>query len=460
MNSKPFRKSLFVFFLLGQSAAVHADVFGVHGDNGSPGAVGNAGVDGPAITITATGETQHLNLRGQQGGNGGNGINGNPAFACEQTLGARKDLLGAPGGTGGDAGAGGKGGSGGLLAVYYQDIKNLKNILVDSTPGPGGYPGLPGFGGGACGCEVRHWDIPVQVCQEPAASPSPAPSSPPPQVVCHIDQEKHECVDGDPGLTGKTAQNGAAGSFGSVALIQSATPLTATQPSTIFQVGAAPSYVTLSMDRWATSTGATQLFAPGSAVSDTFSYWTGRALTAVSMVWNAARDKTPFANQQIQVSTDMDGRIAPTVFSGGMLAEMSVRYDPSGAARVSIDKAILMSESEKLSGKIYGFSTGTIVQLTDAAMVSEVVQTGVYAKVVIIGSTERTIYDGTVPADLIAISPTNVTVEIGKLDWISLADLARGKHLRVILTITRFLGGTSTVLELTLDQKQLGGPVL
>jgi hypothetical protein len=456
--------------LLTLSAHAQADGFGVPGGNGVAGSGGFNGPDGQSLQVTATGQAQTLSMRGQDATNGSNGQGGANAMRCEQPENVRADLFGAPGGNGGDAGPGGSGGNGGTATVYYQDIQNLKLIAIDSSPGRGGIAGVPGYGGSSCECRFHHWQVPVQVCHEvpppPAAAPQPHPgpsASPqpqqPPQTVCTIVQEGHECRDGNPGDTGRAASNGPTGQFGSAVLIDNPGPLTPTQPSANIAVASFPAQVTLTTDTWATSAGAEQLFAPGSAISDTYRYWAGRKFVPVSLVWNARRPQTLFSTQEVQVATDGTGQVTSSLLTDGIWAEINTSYDPSGAVKVSVDKAVLASETTQLSGQIFGFGGGTIAKLTDAASVSDLVVTDVSAKVTSAGLFGHTRFEGVVPANLVTITASDVTVQIAQLGDIMQnhsGDVAQGKHLKVDLTITRSLGGRSATQQVSIDKQKLG----
>ena len=469
MKFKSSSALLCTLSLLTLAAHAQADGFGIRGDNGNAGTSGYNGPDGQSLQVTATGQPQSLNMRGQDGTNGSNGQSGENAVRCEQPEGVRVDLWGAPGGNGGDAGAGGNGGDGGTITTYYQDIKNLRSIFVDASPGRGGIAGTAGYGGASCGCRFHHWEVPVNVCHQvtpPPAPPQPHPGPsaspqpvPPPQIVCQILPEGHDCRDGDPGNMGRSAPNGSSGQFGSAVLINNPGPLSPTQPSASVLVGTFPAQVTLTADIWATAAGAEQLFAPGSAISDTYRYWAGRKSVPVSLVWNARRPQTLFSTQEVQVTTDATGQVTNSLLTNEIWAEINTSYDSSGAAKISVDKAVLASETTQLSGQVYGYGSGTIAKLTDAANVSDLVVTDISAKVTSAGVFGHTRFEGTVPANLVTITASEVTVQIAQLGDIlqnHAGDVAQGKHLKVDLTITRSLGGRSATQQISIDKQKLG----
>jgi len=445
--------------LVSLSTLAHADVFGIPGAPGAPGADGYTGADGQNVSVVATGQAQVFSLRGQNGGNGANGQPGQHADACRQPPLVRTDFIGAPGGNGGNGGSGGAGGSGGNITVYYSDINALKQISIDSTPGTGGAPGYGAPGDDGCRCDVREWNVPVQVCHQvtppaPVHSGTPAPT-PTPTTVCDTVQERHVCEDGRHGDNGANFAGGASGQYGSATLIQSLTPLTPTNPNGGAQMGSLPAQMTLTIDNFATATGAAALFAPGSVIQDTYSYWAGRKTVQTSVVWNASTPQSSCTSQSVDVQVNGSGQVSANIENTSVWAELAVSYASDGSATVSVNKAVPANQAAQLSAALSGSDSGLVDVLSDAAKVSTLVDTQVQAKVLTPGflGVMTTRFNGVVPANLLSINDSQVIVEVGKLPGIAAGDLKKGKKIKVQLTITRSLGGQSANQELDLEQK-------
>lgn len=433
--------------------SAQADTFGFNGANGPSGGNGANGSRGQDATILASGQSQILNLAGGNGGDGGSGYDGANASGCYQPGPIRADVWGASGGNGGDAGMGGTGGSGGNLVVYYKDIQTLKNIAVDALPGVGGRSGRAGQAGAPCGCYMSAWQVPIRECHNvQVATPGsgvghdghPAPPSPPRvETVCETFLESHVCQSGSYGRNGSSYQNGSSGEFGAITLIPSATPLTAVQPTTNVKFGTFPSSVVLTLDKWSSLNGARNLFAPGSRISDTYQAYAGRMSVPVSFVWNAPRPQSAFASQSIVTFLDRSGKVSASLQNNSVFADLSVSYAANGAATVTVNNALVASDVTKLSGEensLSGTGQDVAVTLNDAANVSDVVQTQVYAVVKSEGIFSHTRFEGNVPVNLIEHTASGVVIHIGQLEGIPSGDLKNGKKMKINLTVTRALG--------------------
>lgn len=268
--------------------------------------------------------------------------------------------------------------------------------------------------------------------------------------------EDHDCHDGLFGQNGNGAPNGNVGQYGSLTLINSPGPLSPTNPSGSLSVGNLPVNATLTIDTWATTQGAGGLLAPGSQIQDSYTYYAGRRSVPVSLVWNASLPQSMFSGQEVNVTTDASGQITAGAASPSMWAELGITYDNSGAATISVNKAVQAAQATQLSAQIYGWGTGTIAQITDAANVNDIVNTSIHAKVISSGIFDHTRYDADVPANYLVVTPANITVQIGKLPGIPSGDIAQGKDLKIELTIVRSLGGQSASQQINMEQKKLG----
>src|SRR5262249_49493354 len=133
---------------------------------------------------------------------------------------------------------------------------------------------------------------------------------------------------------------------------------------------------------------------------------------------------------------------------------VSKRQDSSGAV-FSIDAAATPEEALKVSAVLSGADKDTILTITDASGLSDLVKTSGRVKLESKGIFWHTKWDTTIPQNQIeVISPAKVLIHIGQFyPSGDLGDLKAGKKFRVTLDLTRSLGDDSgSVPQIKIEQ--------
>ena len=421
-----------VFVFIALTGVAQARTFGIEGSMGSSGYPGTPGQDYNANTTVVVPAGQMIPpviVRGTDGGPGGTGQDGEYARNCYMDSYRGEDQYGARGGDGGYAGAGGRGGNGGNVTLRYMDPADLKNVLVDASGGRGGLTAaLPGRGGRGCACSVYSWNYDYQVCEH----------HPNQHDTCHMVHERHYCHEGANGRDG-SYQDGGNGSTGGITLIRSDKPDGADRPEVAVPVGMLPYRDTLTLDHWSTLAGAAGVLAPGSRVADTYTLWAGRSVNPVSVLWNARRPTSDIQSLALQLSI-RSGHVEAATDPAQLWTRTSVATDATGS-RISVDVAVLPSEVLRLSGRISGVGLDTIVTLDDAAGVSDLLQSYVWARVVNQATLDHERFKGNVPAELVEASARGLVIRVGRLPSIDPSGdtFKKGSRLKLELFVTRKL---------------------
>ena len=403
---------------LAAGARTH-DWFGLSGTNGINGSPGRDGKNGDNPTVSTLGQWMKFDLRGENGGDGGAGGGGLPATHCEQPSGSDYPVLGADGGAGGDAGVPGRGGNGGDFTVYYSNIADLGLIFVDTSPGHAGEPGSPGKGGAGCRCEFPF-----------------------------------HCHDGQSGRDGLSAQSDERdGKYGRVTVVDDSGDIPRAHNSASVHLNNIPEQVTLSKDIWETRSGAANLFADGSTVSDLYRTNVGRRDFPIAISWCASRPAKDFKDVDLLLLMQDDSMSAtlPT----NMWSKISIGGSED-LITVTVQKALYATEATMLSGQLRGSGHETVTELSDAAQVSDQVDTRIQIKVESKGLFYHTLYEGSMPGELMEVSPSGILLRIGRLPEIQDRDLRSGKKLRISMTVTRSLGDASAEQKIVLKQVVTG----
>jgi hypothetical protein len=435
--------------------------FGTPGYNGQDGFSGQSGRSGQDVVITANGQSETLNLQGEDGDPGSPGGEGSDAQNCHQGR-PNNSLRGAEGGDGGDGGNGGYGGSGGDVLVYAANLSHLKSVYVDSTPGRGGYAGYGSRPGVGCKCWLRSWQ--GTTCHnenQTVTTCAPAGCKAGTQgctctsktvvvPVCYT--ETFYCEDGADGRGGMSGGHGSDGSYGSIKVVNRTQPLEATAPSAALSVASVLSTTTeLTRHEWDSLSGAANLFANGSRIRDNYEKYAGKTVKTVSFKWlDSVRGPNYYNGQSVALrlvgrpaSVDVD-------FSSDILADFAT--DVSGDhTTVRVNKTLRYDELTKLRvEEIYGSETGLIMVLIDEANVSDVVRThiNIDSGWDLEGGGE---YDADVPQDLIrSPSPGRIEVALGRLPGIKASKIKKyfGEKTEFEMEISReFVGTSARVLK-------------
>ena len=424
-------KISFVLAFATLSSASFAYNFGDSGYSGRDGYDGRDGQSGQSVTYFANGQNQYLNLAGTDGSAGSVGYAGEDARYCNPPYHPEYDLWGADGGNGGRGGRGGDGGDGGDATIYFTDASQLSKILIDSTPGRANYGSQGGSGGDGCRCYEYRWT--VQKCHDQT---NPDGSH---QTVC--EDHSYSCWDGSHGSSGSSGRNGTDGHYGSLTLINSPSVLPADIRSERVRVGDLLGVrPVLAENLWEQRGGARNILAPGSRVTDTYSYYTGRRFYPVTFGWNARRGIQEFADRSLQLSLS-NYQISTTV-DAAMWA--SIRKSISGdTTTFTVEKAINATDATQLSTDIRGTDSNVTLYLKDAAAVSDLVNTSINMKLEADTLFNKNLFVGVVPANVITVNADEIQVHLGQLPNIDPKYLKSGKGLILKMTVTRSLADRS-----------------
>lgn len=403
--------------------------FGYNGSSGSDGRSGDSGQSGQDVEITADGTQRFFDLSGRDGSPGNSGSYGQDAWSCSQPYGIDSDVYGADGGRGGDGGYGGSGGNGGSITVYYNDVNLLRSISARATGGRGSFGGNGASGGSACRCTYPTWN--VQKCEN-HTNPDGTVNH-----VCHY--ETHYCRDGMNGRFGGQGRNGSTGRSGEAVLIPQLEPLIPNIRSHSVTLANIETPVTLAVNQWETRSGALALFGNGTDLANNYMIFTGRKFYQASLKWAAGRNINEFSNNQVTLSVDGPN----VVFEAD--SDIWVQSQKSMVGNTSvftIQKIIKASEATNFSVSVRGSGNSTELVIHDASGVSEIVNSSVTLKLEADTMFDRNLFEGVVPANLLAIGENGLVIKVGSMG-IKDKYLQKGKGLKAALSVGRSLGGRS-----------------
>jgi hypothetical protein len=423
--------------------------FGLVGAAGQPGEEGRPGQNRESVTLFADGSRETLDLSGQNGGAGGNGADGNAA-TCSQPQQVGHNLQAASGGNGGDGGNGGNGGNGGSLTVYTTNLSNLRQIAVNTIGGKAGQGGTGGKGGKGCNCTQPYWN--VTTCTGKPGDPN-----------YNCTTREFRCQDGQEGKDGRNGSAGRDGLLGKLTLIALNKPLEADRPAAVVTLADLKDKgFTLSQNRWETRTGATALFAPGSAIDDRYLMLVERRERSFLLRWNAPQSFSKFAKNNITLSFGQEGKLQVVLSPDLWLAASTQQRE--NLTEFVVDNAILRGEATQLaSDGISGNGTDLQLTLTDRAGLSNLVATKFLVKYQITRSDPRfrpvseytTKYEGEIPAELVKFNNNRFTFNLGKLP-IEPQNFREGLGIQVEVVATRTFAGYSA--QQTVVVKDVIGP--
>jgi hypothetical protein len=434
---------LFAFVLvIFMGLVVHADgtqSFGGEGSSGPSASDGQSGASGRDVVVTARGQSERLNLRGEDGyAPQQRGGDGSDAYSCSQPWNPDFNLQGANGGDGGNGGNGGNGGSGGDVTVYYTNVGDLAHIYADTTPGRGAQGGPAGRGGNPCVCSNRAWTL--QTCQPVNDANGNPVTDPSGQPVQNCNSVQYFCQDGSRGRDGAFGNSGANGGYGTLSIIKRTQPLQAVQSSmSVTFAQALNQSVSLSENVWATRSGAASLLASGSQISDTYYEWLKRRDVNVSFVSTVPQaDMAQFLNTQFTL--DLSGGDVTFSEPSGVKVLTSVEKFSENQVRVTFKHIMKEENVTKLSGAFQGLGSNFNVVINDAAGVSDSLTNYVWVKIWENGIFRtKPIFEGNVPANMMTVSADKIVINAGKLGRADL--IKKGNRISLRVKVLRYLQG-------------------
>jgi hypothetical protein len=434
-----FSKLVVTFSLLTGAGAIAAYSFGVPGQSGYDGSSGRDGRDGQDVVLQVTGQSENLNLTGEDGSNGSDGSPGSSAYNCYSGT-PNYDLVGADGGRGGDGGRAGQGGDGGSVRLYYEDAANLKKVFIDSTPGRSGYSGRGAQGGYGCQCSIRYWTNTIchQESRQVTTCNPRGCSAGTEGCACRTHTEYYQvcrdhsfsCYDGDSGRHGVSGGGERDGAYGTIELVQRLEPLESTAPSRSESVD------TLLNDRfeltrheWNSLDGASSLFAAGSRVRSGYSQYAGKTIRFVQFKWlDTIRPVEYYRGHSVSMS--LQGKPARTVvdFPNSVLVDSKSQI-VGDTMTVQVERSMKRQELTSLRvEELVGSGQNLELVLIDDANVSDISNTKVYIKsdwdLEAGGEWENFVPDDLVRADITG-AKHKIRVNIGRLPGIKAKKIAK-----------------------------------
>lgn len=396
MNQVSFslRPTLSWALWLGLATSAQSADFGFDGQRGKPGYTGNRGLDGQSVSVKADGTPVQLELSGKDGTNGGVGQDGYHATNCNQPIGVSRNLRGAEGGDGGHGGSGGGGGHGGSITVYFEAQEQIHNVYVRSIAGRGGRGAWGGRPGQGCRCSQPHWTVPAPGGGTPGS---------------------YYCTNGNSGRNGLTGQNGTSGAQGRVTLIPQFTPVLPENPTQLIDMLSLDkqSYL-LSQNKWETRQGAKLLFAPGSIISDTYTYYVGRNEAKVRLVWAAKRPLADFKNYKVRLN--LDGATAKLAFPNGFWTETDTSII-QGEQVITIKAVVANSELGALSFERFkGVGADHVIDVKDSGGQADVLMNSVKLQYFLsVNGQYQKKFDAVVPPEALEVSANRLTIKMNSL---------------------------------------------
>jgi len=409
--------------------------YGDDARDGRDGVDGRNGRDGENRTISLpSGFPIQLELSGEAGEDGRDGEDAERRRCARQPRNTRYDLQAADGGDGGDGGNGGRGGNGGTVTVYYADPVALRQVYVNAIAGRGGDGGRGGNGVRGCNCDDDSWRI--KRCTEDG----------------NCTDERYECEDGDDGDYGQGGRGGAAGNTGRLVAINQLEPLPAETPAVTTAIATlADQTISLSRNLWQTRSGARNLLAPGSNISDSYQAYTGHIERQFALDWQAPQSANSLRDN-VTVSLLASGDVGIQFPEDYWLQGSSTKQADVTTYRV--DGIIPVAQVTQLAmGRVAGRSRTFEVNVIDRARLSESLDTAFrirYSTARDRGTRTRyTVqHEGPIPSDLIVRDNNRFTLALGRLPIRSQL-MSGGTQARVEIIATRRYGENSKQQTIT-----------
>jgi hypothetical protein len=409
--------------------ASFGDNFGSHGSDGADGRSGRSGRSASDQTFFINNAPANLDLVGSDGEDGDDGRDGERAYCAIDRHHDEidDDLRGASGGDGGNGGNGGDGGNGGNVTLYYQSLTDLRNVLVRAQGGRGGRAGRGGYGANGCNCHRHRWH--VKKCTGTGA-----------EQKCHT--ESYSCTDGRDGRGGRYGSDGRQGHTGQLTLIPGTTQLKPDNPKQQATLATwSQQSIALSQNRWQTNTGATSLLAPGSTVTDRYTFLAERVERSVQMKWQAPTPVQKFADLNIgfQIDADKNTQIQlPEKFWAKSTIEQS-----GNQVTMTVQDVMYRDEALRLGvAGLRGAGNRLSVKLLDVALQTNRVNTGTIQLQYRVKQNDGSLsnhFTGEIPAQYVNARANELVLELGKLP-IDPTALQAGKSIDLVITVGRSFG--------------------
>jgi hypothetical protein len=239
------------------------------------------------FTVTATGQTQAINASGDDGDDGSDGSDGSSPFCHFDD---KND-----GGDGQNGEDGKDGDDGDDVLIQFENISHLSKLHIDASGGRGGKGGHGGDGGQGCGGGLN-------------------------------------------GSDGSDGSDGSSGDSGQIYLYNSLSTFTPDMTSistTAKELMQAP--VVLTRNIWKSVSGANQLLAPGSYVSDRYNVFQSRVQKTIRVDWSSRKSPAglgvgiSLSNDNSTVNYNYYGLVigSATPTNDGLLLKISEYFTPS-----------------------------------------------------------------------------------------------------------------------------------
>jgi hypothetical protein len=417
---------------------------GNDGRDGSSGRPGRDGSSGTSQTIMPTGNAATIDLSGQPGEAGDHGRDGERPLCVYDRYdrgnhrdrdndrhGISRNITEANGGNGGQGGQGGQGGNAGNLTLYYTNLSDLRNILVRANGGQGGRGGRGGYGANGCRCPRNYWT--VKTCTGTGKDRK-------------CKETSYSCTDGRDGRNGGDGLDGRIGATGQLTLINRSTLLPTdvpTQTATLEAWQQQP--IELSQNRWATTTGANNLFAPGSTIADRYTLLEERVERTVKLQWQAPEAFSNFAKLPIKFAIDEQKR-AQVILPEDMWAQTTWQQSEN-AAILTVNQVMYRQDALKLGVVgLRGSGQKLTIKLLDVALQTGRVNTGAIQLQYRVKQNDgsfKTYFAGEVPAALVNSRANEFVLSLGQLP-IEPAVLAAGTTVDLAMRVNRSFGSNNT----------------
>jgi hypothetical protein len=248
------------------------------------------------------------------------------------------------------------------------------------------------------------------------------------------------CRDGSDGRDGSSQNNGYNGGRGRLILIPTTAPLPVEQEDA--QVPFAnllSTEVSMNVNLWQIASGAAQLFAPGSIISDDYTYFAGTRGFTYTFDWTAARPIDDFVNATFYLKADDNG--VNTWIDRNLWLYSNVERT-GNAFKETVTRAMWADESTKLRFSFTGAERTFTAVLDDDAHVSDTMNTTFDISLVKYRRFmwNKTLYEGKVPANLVTVTKDQVTVRLGDLPDLDPTDLEVGNYFYLTMRVNRAFG--------------------
>lgn len=338
---------------------------------------------------------------------------------------AAKNITMANGESGLAGSNGGNGGNGGDLTIYYQNRSDLRQVLVDSSPGRGGFGGRGTRGTRGCGCPVSTWKV---------------------------NGKTYTCKPGYRGSRGSNGFDGSNGRMGQLKIIAGKTAIAGDNPL----YGAPLSTISsqtfpLTLNRWYKQSGALGLLQINSKISDEYLEYRDRLEKTATVKWNAKSGIDNYGTQAATVQLQENGEIG-FEFKDKDLWSVVEQIDTSKSAVMSINAVVHQRDVTKLNP---GISDNRDRKFTlaviDSAAKSDLVETQFSVKIKS-GSgngvpnrsgNAETHYEGVLPNNLVTRDYNRFILNLGALPVPS-DTFKTGNDVQVEIKAIRSLGNRST----------------